>query len=156
VAALQWMTTRFEARTGIDCELRLHLPGPDEPIQLPPGVPLVAYRTAQEALTNISKHARATQVRMDLSLSGGVLSLEVSDNGVGLSAADLAKERSFGIRGLHERASTVGGWIELASQGRGTTLILSVPLDTRERPVDSEFGRLEDDQRHDPSAWGGL
>jgi glucose-6-phosphate-specific signal transduction histidine kinase len=44
-----------------------------------------------------------------------VLSLEVSDNGRGLSRADLAKARSFGIRGLHERAGTVGGWVDLSS-----------------------------------------
>ena len=47
-------------------------------------MPLVAYRTAQEALTNISKHAQATRVQIDLSLAGGVLSLEVSDNGRGV------------------------------------------------------------------------
>jgi signal transduction histidine kinase len=61
-------------------------------------------------------------------VTGGVLSLEVSDNGVGLGRADLAKARSFGIRGLHERASTVGGWVDLSSGAAGTSLILSVPL----------------------------
>jgi signal transduction histidine kinase len=91
-------------------------------------VPLVAYRVAQEALTNVSKHAGASRVVVDLSLSGGVLSLEVSDNGRGLGQSDLAKTRSFGIRGLHERASTVGGWVDLSSGATGTTLILSVPL----------------------------
>jgi hypothetical protein len=57
-----------------------------------------------------------------------VLSLEVSDNGVGLAAEDLAKAQSFGLRGLHERAGTVGGWIDLSSGAAGTSLILSVPL----------------------------
>jgi signal transduction histidine kinase len=124
VAALQWMTSRFEKRTGIQCEFRT----PHEQVALPPGVPLVAYRVAQEALTNVSKHAHAGRVVVDLSLSGGVLSLEVSDNGRGLGQADLDKARSFGIRGLHERASTVGGWVDLSSSAAGTTLILSVPL----------------------------
>jgi glucose-6-phosphate-specific signal transduction histidine kinase len=55
--------------------------------------------------------------------------VEISDDGRGLSDGALAKARSFGIRGLHERASTVGGWIDLSSSGAGTTLILSVPLD---------------------------
>ncbi len=132
VAALQWMTSRFERRTGTVCELRLGagvpLDGPALQERLPPGVPLVAYRSTQEALTNISKHAAATRVVVDLSLTGGVLSLEVSDNGRGLGQADLAKARSFGIRGLHERASTVGGWVDLSSSAAGTSLILSVPL----------------------------
>ena len=124
VAALQWTCSRFEKRTGIACEFRTT----HEKVVLPPGVPLVAYRVAQEALTNVSKHAHAGRVVVDLSLSGGVLSLEVSDNGSGLGQADLSKARSFGIRGLHERASTVGGWVDLSSSAAGTSLILSVPL----------------------------
>jgi signal transduction histidine kinase len=131
VAALQWMTQSFEKRTGIVCEFRAGAALDGRP--LPAGVPLVAYRTVQEALTNVSKHAQATRVVVDVSLTGGepggVLSLEVSDNGRGLGRTDLAKARSFGIRGLHERASTVGGWIDLSSGAAGTSLILSVPLD---------------------------
>jgi signal transduction histidine kinase len=127
-AALQWMTSRFEKRTGIVCELRMPEAAQHEGLALPPGVPLVAYRTAQEALTNVTKHAEASRVVLDLTLTGGVLSLEISDNGRGLGPDDLAKARSFGIRGLHERASTVGGWVDLSSSAAGTSLILSVPL----------------------------
>lgn len=127
VAALQWMTSRFERRTGVACDFRATGLSPKRRA-LPAGVPLAAYRTVQEALTNVSKHASATRVVVDLSITGGVLSLEVSDNGRGLSQADLAKARSFGIRGLHERASTVGGWVDLSSGAAGTSLILSVPL----------------------------
>lgn len=130
-AALQWMASRFEKRTGVACELRTNLDLRREPLQLPPGVPLVAYRTAQEALTNVSKHAQATRVVVDLSFSDRVLSLEISDNGRGVNSTDLAKAQSFGIRGLHERASTVGGWIDLSSGPTGTSMILSVPLDAR-------------------------
>ena len=128
LAALQWMTSRFEKRTGIVCELRATEGLSGQALALPVGVPLVAYRTVQEALTNVSKHAQASRVVVDLSLGGGVLSLEVSDNGRGLNPADLAKARSFGIRGLHERASTVGGWVDLSSSAAGTSLILSLPL----------------------------
>ncbi len=125
VAALQWMTARFERRTGIEAGLRVG----DERLALPPGVPLVAYRTAQEALTNVTKHAGATRVDIELSLDSGVLTLEIRDNGRGIAPGDLAKERSFGIRGLHERAATVGGWVDLSSTpGAGTSLILTVPL----------------------------
>ncbi|MGM9483824.1 response regulator [Roseateles sp. NT4] len=125
VAALQWMTARFERRTGIEAGLRIG----EERLELPSGVPLVAYRTAQEALTNVSKHALATRVDIELSQDSGVLTLEIRDNGRGMGANDLAKERSFGIRGLHERAATVGGWVDLSSPpGGGTSLILTVPL----------------------------
>ena len=148
-AALHWIALRFERRTGVECSIRL----PKKPLELPAGVPLVAYRTAQEALTNISKHAQATRVHLDLSLAGGVLSLEISDNGRGLSQNDLAKARSFGIRGLHERANTVGGWIDLSSGAQGTTLILSVPLDV----TDSAFvPEAEPDRSYDPSQWADV
>jgi signal transduction histidine kinase len=129
VAALQWLTQRFESRTGIVTVLRLPDASAGPLPSLPAGVPLVAYRTVQEALTNVGKHAGAARVVVDLALTGGVLSLEVSDDGRGLASADLAKASSFGIRGLRERAATVGGWIDLSSRpGGGTSLILSVPL----------------------------
>ena len=94
-------------------------------------------------------------MQIDLSLAGGVLSLEISDNGRGLSQEDLAKARSFGIRGLHERANTVGGWIDLSSGPHGTTLILSVPLDV----PDSAFHLTEQEQpdrSYDPSQWADV
>ena len=149
VAALQWMTQRFERRTGVATFFRTS----QEQVQLPSGVALVAYRAAQEALTNISKHARATRVQVDLTVAAGVLSLEISDNGRGLQQADLAKSRSFGIRGLNERAATVGGWIDLSSGASGTTLILSIPLESDEF-VDSKSGNREDPD--DPTSWGQL
>ena len=154
VAALQWMSSRFERRSGVAC----HFSSDREALDLPAGVPLVAYRTAQEALTNVSKHAQATRVSIDLTMSAGTLTLEIGDNGRGLDRDDLAKARSFGIRGLHERASTVGGWVDLSSGAHGTTLILSVPL----APVDAATQHLptrEDElaeAQYDPSNWGAL
>ena len=121
-AALHWITLRFERRAGVVCTIRL----PKKPLDLPPGVPLVAYRTAQEALTNISKHAQATRVQIDLSMAGGVLSLEISDNGRGLSQEDLAKARSF----RHSRPARAG------DDGRGL-----------DRPVERAAW-------HDPDSFG--
>lgn len=155
VAALQWMAQRFEKRNGIATTFRCR----HDSVQLPAGVPLVAYRTAQEALTNISKHAQATRVVLDLSLAGQVLSLEISDNGRGLQPDDLAKARSFGIRGLHERAGTVGGWLDVSSTPQGTTLLLSIPLGEAIRAsqlsLEDAMNAARDDD-HNPSAWGAL
>ena len=156
VAALQWMTSRFERRTGVACRFTSNR----EAVALPAGVPLVAYRTAQEALTNVSKHAHAAHVALDLTVAAGTLTLEIADDGRGLTQDDLAKARSFGIRGLHERASTVGGWVDLSSTARGTTLILSVPLAGEMAEDDAGAGAaleaagLHDE--HDPSNWGDL
>jgi signal transduction histidine kinase len=157
VAALQWMAQRFEKRTGIECAFRTS----HEHLNLPPGVPLVAYRATQEALTNVSKHAQATRVAIDLSLARGVLSVEISDNGRGLAPDALAKARSFGLRGLRERAETVGGWVDVSSSMAGTTVILSVPVSSNQRlGRDSQFdeGSLDGlgNERHNPSAWGDL
>jgi signal transduction histidine kinase len=154
VAALQWMAARFERRTGVSCMLRTPQSALLQLHHLPTGVPLVAYRTAQEALTNVTKHAQATRVEIDLALAGGVLSLEVSDNGRGLSQDDLAKARSFGIRGLHERAGTVGGWVDLSSGPGGTTLILSVPLQEG-GPAPAEPPPVIY-EAEDPTEWGDL
>lgn len=149
VPALQWMANGFEKRSGIVCRFRTS----QESMALPTGVPLVAYRFTQEALTNVSKHAGADRVSIDLSLARGVLSVEVADNGRGLSEADLGKARSFGLRGLHERASTVGGWVDVSSGPGGTVLMLSVPVAGNGRSGDDEPG-YDDDEDHDPTAWG--
>ena len=149
VAALQWMTGRFEKRTGIATTFRT---SHDSLPALPAGMALTAYRTAQEALTNIDKHAQARRVSVDLSLAHGVLSLEVADDGRGLAAGALAKARSFGLRGLHERAGTVGGWIDLSSSPAGTTLILSVPLDGA-GTLASDPAAPGPARNADPAAW---
>jgi signal transduction histidine kinase len=150
VAALQWMTGRFEKRTGVTMVFRTsHEALPP----LPAGVALTAYRTAQEALTNIDKHAQARRVSVDLLLAHGVLSLEVADDGRGMDKDALAKARSFGIRGLHERAATVGGWIDLSSSPQGTTLLLSVPLGGNGVPPDEAAAPGPGTRNADPTAW---
>ena len=150
VAALQWLANAHEKREGLSCRFR----SSRDCMPLPSGVPLVAYRFAQEALTNVSKHAQATRVTIDLAFSGDVLSLEVSDNGRGLDRADLDKARSFGLRGLHERAGTVGGWVDVSSSAAGTVLMLSVPL--RRGAAGTKLGpaAFDQDDDHDPTAWG--
>lgn len=139
IAAMEWLVRSFTERTGIRTTLR-H--AGDMP-RLPREVELVAYRTAQEALTNIAKHAGATEVRLELSDLEGHLTLEVSDNGQGADAQALAKDNAFGLMGLRERALTVGGWLDVASAGtgKGLALVLSVPLDgVASDASDSETG----------------
>ena len=89
----------------------------------------MAYRTAQEALTNVGKYAQASAVHLELSNAEGFLTLEVRDNGCGMAAAQRDKPKAFGLRGLAERARTVNGWLDVSSQpGRGTSIIVSIPL----------------------------
>jgi two-component system sensor histidine kinase UhpB len=125
VAAVQWLATGFTKRTGIETTV---LASPEKGA-LPKTIQLVAYRTAQEALTNIAKYAECNHVTIDLSDAESVLTLEIKDNGKGISAEELKKPKAFGIRGLQERAKTVGGWLDVStSHNIGTSIILSVPL----------------------------
>ncbi|APW36657.1 hypothetical protein RD110_05115 [Rhodoferax koreense] len=135
VAAVQWLAQSFQKRTGIATAFRTT----QEKIDVSKEVRLVAYRTAQEALTNISKYAECSAVSIDLSDGEGVLTLEVTDNGRGLDRTALDKPKAFGLRGLAERAKTVEGWLDISSRGGvGTSIILSVPL--QHDAIDSTSG----------------
>lgn len=124
-AAIQWLASGFERRTGVKTLVRIS----NEHLSLNKEVELTAYRTAQEALTNILKYAKCTQVEIDLSDAGEVLTVEISDNGKGIQTDNLQNPNAFGIRGLTERARLVGGWLDVStSNGVGTSIILSIPL----------------------------
>ena len=125
VAAVQWLAAGFERRTGVPTRVQ----SSSDSIDTPADIQLVAYRTAQEALTNISKHAQPSKVDIELSDKEGVLTLEVADNGRGIAPEMRDKPKAFGLKGLQERARTVGGWLDISSRpGQGTSVILSIPL----------------------------
>ncbi len=136
-AAVQWLATSFEKRTGIKTILRTN----DEHLCPPKSVQLVAYRTAQEALTNASKYAKCSAVQIEISDAENFLTVEINDNGVGISNQQMCKPDAFGIRGLQERAKTVGGWLDISSrEGVGTSVILSVPLtETTRDSLEAQF-----------------
>lgn len=124
-AAVDWLAREFERRTSIRTTFRPTLRSTDisKPVQL------AAYRTAQEALTNISKHAHCSEVRIELSDAEGVLTLEIADNGRGIQPAERDKPKAFGLKGLQERARSVGGWMDVSSRsGEGTIITLTIPL----------------------------
>lgn len=125
IAAVQWLAHDFTKRTGIKIAMQTDYAH----AVLPKDVLLAAYRTAQEALTNIAKHAHASLVNIEISDVQQFLTLEIKDNGPGLCSVDLSKPSSFGLKGLHERAKSVGGWLDVSSlPGQGTSIVLSVPL----------------------------
>jgi two-component system sensor histidine kinase UhpB len=145
VAAVQWLAGGFERRSG----LRVTIRRSSDQIDVPMDVQLVAYRTAQEALTNIAKHTKATAVDIDLSDGEGVLTLEVTDNGQGMSPDALRKAESFGLLGLRERAATVDGWLDVSTSPRGTTVILSVPLTPPKNPKNPDSAANAAEEAHD-------
>ena len=141
VAAVQWLAEGFERRTG----MRTHVRRSSDQIDVSREIQLVAYRTAQEALTNIAKHApQTTAVVIDVSDREGVLTLDVKDNGPGMDSEALHKSRSFGLLGLQERAAKVGGWLDISASPLGTSIILSVPLPSQEDGEPSTRDYLDD------------
>ncbi|HEY7144496.1 MAG TPA: CHASE3 domain-containing protein [Streptosporangiaceae bacterium] len=107
-------------RSGVPVELSVQVTG-----RLPERVEVAAYYVVSEALTNAAKHARASQVRVDVSVTGQVLRLRVADDGAG--GAD--PSRGSGLIGLSDRVAAIGGRIEIASPpGGGTTLLVTIAL----------------------------
>jgi signal transduction histidine kinase len=125
VAALDWLLLQFRRRTGCAASFRTNT----DQIALGEGAAMTVYRVLQEALTNITKHAQATRVDVDMVVRDGQLSLEILDDGRGLAPGDLDKAGSYGLRGLSERARAAGGWLEVSPGRNGTALLLTVPVD---------------------------
>jgi len=92
----------------------------------------VLYRVAQEALTNVAKHAQASLVKVSIQIQPGAICMEVSDNGKSFSVDDALgarRRRRLGLLGMRERAEMVGGTFAIESApGKGTTIRVQVPL----------------------------
>jgi PAS domain S-box-containing protein len=122
-AALEWQAREFEARTGIECNSRI------EEMKLDPSLSTTVFRIFQEAMTNIVRHARATEVQVVFGKSAKKLLLVVRDNGRGVTDEEIADPRSLGILGARERAALLGGRVRIrGTPGKGTSVILRVPL----------------------------
>jgi len=126
-AALEWLADRVRAETGLvvdlslDCECR----------RAAPEVAVAIFRVAQEALTNVVRHARATRVEIRLSTTGGSLELSLTDDGAGFAVGEAQgrPSQSVGLFGMAERVALVGGSFEIESRPeRGTCVRMTVPI----------------------------
>jgi signal transduction histidine kinase len=130
--ALHWQIEDFRRRTGIAVAFSSNV----HALALGTVTAMTVYRTLQEALTNVTKHAQASSVRVGLVVGANELSLEIADDGVGLRSSDLDKPASFGLRGLAERAARAGGWLDVSPGARGTCVLLSLPVRADRAPSD--------------------
>ena len=125
--ALGEHASRFEQETGITVDVGLSLA-----TRLPPEAETVLYRITQESLNNVAKHARAGHVRVTVDEHDGSVRLRVRDDGVGFDASNtgqLLREGHYGLAGMRERASLVGGTLEVGSiPGHGTTVEVRLPM----------------------------
>ena len=89
------------------------------------------FRIAQESLTNISRHACATQVVITITRQAHELGIRIQDNGRGIRRRDLTKQNSFGLLGMRERVHAMGGRITVTGMhGQGTCIAIVLPLPT--------------------------
>jgi PAS domain S-box-containing protein len=123
-AAIEWAAEEFQSRTGTECKLEL----PDEDVSPGSECATALFRIFQETLTNVARHAGATQVKVLLARSNGDLILEVSDNGRGITEESHSRGQSLGILGMRERAELLGGRLVIrGSAGAGTTVAVRIP-----------------------------
>ncbi len=123
-AAIQWLTSEFQERTGITCHVVLR---PKE-IVLDKERSTTIFRIIQEALVNVTRHAGATNVRVSLTKRGGYLTLKVLDNGKGITKEQISDPKSFGIIGMQERVNFCGGKFQISGiRGKGTTIAVRIP-----------------------------
>ena len=128
VAAIEWQAKEFEKQFGLPCEVVVNR----KDIKLTSDQATALFRIFQEALTNIGKHARASRVRVDLVRGARNVRLQITDNGRGIASKDRMKPKSFGIRGMVERASALGGNLTVsAGDGGGSVVAVRVPLAAR-------------------------
>ncbi|MEO8765166.1 MAG: PAS domain S-box protein [Ginsengibacter sp.] len=122
--AIEWLGNQFTANTGIPVKLAF----PEKGIIATPPIANCIFRLYQEAFTNITRYARATNVNVSLTAHGQVIMAIVEDNGVGFDPTCITGNKSFGILGMKERVLSLGGEFELTSApGRGTKISLILP-----------------------------
>ncbi|WP_241672973.1 sensor histidine kinase [Lacisediminimonas profundi] len=126
-AALEWQVGQFQRRTGISCELSME--GPDPSGDLDDQLATALFRVLQESLTNVARHAQASMVSITVRPEGERVVMTVADNGVGIFPGCRRKPNSFGLLGIGERISSLGGSFTVDSvPGEGTVLTVSVPI----------------------------
>ena len=124
-AAIEWQIQEFEKRTGIHCHFHSSL----RHLNLDPDRATAVFRIFQETLTNVVRHANATEVNIHLKEEGDKLILEVQDNGRGLTGRELSGTRSLGLLGMRERATMLDGEVNIIGrQGKGTTVGVRIPM----------------------------
>ena len=129
-SALQWYIEGFSERSKIATRLEV----PADLGRLPRDYELVIFRVAQECLTNIHRHAKGSSAIVRLSNADGKLTMQIKDNGEGIdpeiqTRIASGKTSGVGLRGMRERLAAIGGALRIESNGNGTSVFVSLPLE---------------------------
>lgn len=122
----------------------------DDVGRLDPVIETAIYRVVQESLHNVAKHAQAQNVNIQMEREGETLKLVIEDDGVGIRAVTNPLRPSFGMAGMHERVSTLGGQMKVVSRkGEGTKILVTVPV-----PMSSEEAAARDKAQEERALLG--
>jgi PAS domain S-box-containing protein len=128
--AIEWQVQELQKHYRIGCSLKFE----SSPVNLEAEAQTALFRIVQEALTNVVRHARATQIRMRVRKLGDNVVVDIHDNGIGLPPAKLLDPGSSGIHGMRERARAFQGEVQfLAGQESGTCVSARFPLRKKAR-----------------------
>lgn len=123
--AIEWQAKEFRSRTGVACALDIH----PESLVVSGDRATTIFRILQEILTNVTRHANATSISIQMKRLGGHLELKVADNGRGITPMQISSSKSLGLVGMRERALLWGGEMSIiGDQEKGTTAILRLPF----------------------------
>jgi PAS domain S-box-containing protein len=124
-AAIEWQVNDFQRRSGIACELSMD----ENDLDLDDTRATALFRILQESLTNVIRHAQASRVQIDVHKQGNSIYMRVADDGIGIYPDCRRKANSFGLVGIEERVSALGGSLVIdTDRDSGTALIISIPL----------------------------
>ncbi len=127
-AAIEWHLNEFEKRSGI----AVHNTGLSEEISLPVATKTGLFRIVQESLTNAARYAQAKNIRVKLEKNDDQVLLTIQDDGIGFDQEKVSAKKTFGIVGMRERTTMMGGSYNMRSMpGKGTTIIVHVPLTSK-------------------------
>jgi signal transduction histidine kinase len=137
-AGVEWLLREFERRSGIST----HFTSSGKVDAVTSEVSTALFRITQEALTNVFRHAGATEVQTRLDVVGDELRLVIADDGEGFDPASAERKVSLGLLGMRERAARLGGNLEVESTpGGGTTLVIRIPTQEKSDEHEDPAGR---------------
>jgi signal transduction histidine kinase len=125
IPAIEWLRDEFQRNNAVRCVLEYR--GLTDAIDEMRA--MLIYRIVQESLTNISRYAKATEVKIMVNFSPPDIDVSITDDGCGFDPGEVMIRKTFGLLGMRERALTLGGDLMILSRpGRGTTIAVKVPL----------------------------
>ena len=138
-ATLRWWADEIESRVSLEVDVTVS----GKEVHLPAPVRLAIFRATQEAITNIIKHADAVVAKVNLTYNDDHVSVTISDNGCGFDMNEILSDQyrpSWGLLGMQERASLLGGEVNIDSRpGIGTTVQITIPYLWQDNETEEEM-----------------